>query len=780
MGSGRQQEPSPADGNAGANVEAALMLLHRLMEQGLRHLVLCPGSRSAPLAVAAALLEPRGLRLHTAIDERSAAFFALGLGRGGDAPAAVVTTSGTAVAQLLAACVEADLGTVPLLLLTADRPARLKNCGANQAVPQEHFLRTSCRRLLEGPPGGLARCSGAELEGLARAAMAAARGDGLAHPAGPVHLNLPFEEPIHAGSAELAALHRFAAGLCEPAGPAQPPPGSASSGQGSLRPRPLASARPPAAERAAARADGQPLPSGDGGRGQPGGQVSRGDGGADLGQTAPAATAIDAAGSGPAAAAPRLDPQRPGVVVAGPWRGSAEQWPGFCRALRQWLRLSGWPLLADALSGLRGLEDLPLISAYDLVLEEPCAAMTAPQVLRLGSLPASRRLERWLQAGAGRQVLISQGDPRRLDPLGTVPASDQWSGGLEAWLAAQGLAADGAPVAASGTAAAAAIPAAGLPTPASRELNRLWQQAEASAQRCLDRALACLPPPGAAPRTAHALADLPPPASPDRPAAGDAGPSREAMPPPAAAVASAAAAADAASTGSGAVSTMAAAAAVPAAAMAGDPPGAGSLLSEPWLARRLSQLLPPGLPLMLASSSPVRDWESFADPRGPWRPIHGFRGASGIDGTLSIACGLAEALGRLVLVSGDLALLHDANGWLWSRRLAGRLTVVLIENGGGGIFEQLPIRSDPADLLDFERLFAMPQAIDQLALAALHGVPGRRLHRREDLEDQLAWALEQPIALLEVRSERRRDAALRRQLRLAVGRENGPQETTAP
>jgi hypothetical protein len=203
-------------------------------------------------------------------------------------------------------------------------------------------------------------------------------------------------------------------------------------------------------------------------------------------------------------------------------------------------------------------------------------------------------------------------------------------------------------------------------------------------------------------------------------------------------------------------------------------------ISEPWLARSLSRLLPAGLPLLLANSSPVRDWASFADPRSPWRPIHGFRGASGIDGTLSIACGLAEALGQLLLVSGDLALLHDANGWLWSRQLRGRLTVVLIENGGGGIFEQLPIRPEPPALLDFDRLFAMPQPLDQLALAALHGVPGRRLQGRGDLPAALAWALQQRFCLLEVRSQRRADAALRRHLRLAIGRENGAPDAHSP
>ena len=97
------------------NLHAADALLGAFMELGLRRLVLCPGSRSAPLALAALRRESQGLRLFTAIDERSAAFFGLGLARANGEPVAVVTTSGTAVAHLLAAAVEADRSTLPLL-----------------------------------------------------------------------------------------------------------------------------------------------------------------------------------------------------------------------------------------------------------------------------------------------------------------------------------------------------------------------------------------------------------------------------------------------------------------------------------------------------------------------------------------------------------------------------------------------------------------------------------------------------------------------------------------
>ena len=195
--------------------------------------------------------------------------------------------------------------------------------------------------------------------------------------------------------------------------------------------------------------------------------------------------------------------------------------------------------------------------------------------------------------------------------------------------------------------------------------------------------------------------------------------------------------------------------------------------SEPALARCLARLLPEGLPLMLANSSPVRDWESFSEGNAPGRPVLGFRGASGIDGTLSQACGLAEGLGACVLLSGDLALLHDSNGWLWHRQLLGRLTVLLIDNNGGGIFEQLPIRCPPGGGLDFERLFAMPQPVDPLALAAVHGVPARDVPGPAQLPELLAWALAQPFSLLRVRTDRQRDAALRRRLRTMAGEPSG-------
>ena len=559
---------------AAENLRAAEALLSALMGLGLQRVVLCPGSRSGPLALAASRLESHGLALTTGIDERSAGFFALGQTRADGQPTAVITTSGTAVANLLPAAVEADFSALPLLLLTADRPERLKACGANQTVNQEAYLQPACRALLQGPAAGLHDASDERLLRLAQSAMRHA----LGAPAGPVHLNLAFDEPLHA---DLSGLPAAAPPAAQELPPLFEPPGL-----GSLEP---------------------------------------------------------------------LDPDQPGVIVVGPWRrGHGGR---FVAALQQLNRRTGWPILADASSGLRGLP-LPLVSGYDLLLAEPQRLPPAHQVLRLGSMPASRRLQQWLQTFEGPQLVITEAEPRRQDPLASGCA--QHPHGLAAWVE---------------------LLPSGEPSATSRADAARWQQAETLLQQQLDH-------------------DLP-----------QQGP-----------------------------------------------------CSEPALARALQGLIPSEWPVMLASSSPVRDWESFAGRQSGHRTIVSFRGASGIDGTLSLAAGIAQQWQRLVLVTGDLALLHDANGWLWRRQLSGELRLVVIDNGGGGVFEQLPI---PRQSMDFDRLFAMPQSCDAMALAAAHGVAARDCSAMETLAADLQWLLEpgDAMRLLRCSTDRSRDAQLRQQLR---------------
>lgn len=180
-------------------VIAARALLDELVRLGLGHVVLAPGSRSAPLAYAAEALDRAGrLTLHVRVDERSAAFLALGLAKTTRVPAAVVTTSGTAVANLHPAVLEADHGQVPLLLLTADRPPELRGVGANQATEQVGIFGAGRCRLavdLETPAADRIAAQLSSVRTTAARAVAAATG-ALGGAPGPVHLNLPYRDPL--------------------------------------------------------------------------------------------------------------------------------------------------------------------------------------------------------------------------------------------------------------------------------------------------------------------------------------------------------------------------------------------------------------------------------------------------------------------------------------------------------------------------------------------------------------------------------------------------------
>ncbi len=161
-----------------------------LVRGGLREAVVCPGSRSAPLALA--LRAHPGVRVRVLLDERSAGFFALGMAKASRRPVAVVVTSGTAAANLLPAVVEASLGRVPLVILTADRPPELRDRGAAQAIDQVGLFGRHARWFAEIPLLDGADVTRRHVRALAGRAVATALGS----PAGPVHLDVPFREPL--------------------------------------------------------------------------------------------------------------------------------------------------------------------------------------------------------------------------------------------------------------------------------------------------------------------------------------------------------------------------------------------------------------------------------------------------------------------------------------------------------------------------------------------------------------------------------------------------------
>jgi 2-succinyl-5-enolpyruvyl-6-hydroxy-3-cyclohexene-1-carboxylate synthase len=177
-----------AAGVGDLNATFCTTLVDEWARAGVTDAVVCPGSRSTPMAVALAVDER--IRVHVHHDERSGSFMALGLGRATGRPAVVLTTSGTAVAELHPAMVEADLDRVPLIAVTADRPPELRDVGAPQTIDQTHLFGRSTRWFADpGPPAADAVWSWRSLA--ARVVMEA-----TGSPSGPVHLNLPFREPL--------------------------------------------------------------------------------------------------------------------------------------------------------------------------------------------------------------------------------------------------------------------------------------------------------------------------------------------------------------------------------------------------------------------------------------------------------------------------------------------------------------------------------------------------------------------------------------------------------
>ena len=165
----------------------AATFVDELAAQGVEYACVSPGSRSAPIAMA--LQRHPRIKVLVQIDERCGSFFAVGLGKATGKPAVVLTTSGTAAAEVHAAVVEASYSRTPLLVLTADRPSELQDVGANQAIDQQHLFGSAPRWFFD--PGVPVELPNAARVWRRLAARAVAEAAG-----GPVHLNLPFREPL--------------------------------------------------------------------------------------------------------------------------------------------------------------------------------------------------------------------------------------------------------------------------------------------------------------------------------------------------------------------------------------------------------------------------------------------------------------------------------------------------------------------------------------------------------------------------------------------------------
>ncbi len=286
-----------SDGDAGVgalNIQWALAFTHAMVAAGVRDAVVAPGSRSAPIALA---LDRTGVRVHIAIDERAGAFFALGLAKSSRRPVAMLTTSGTAAANLHPAALEAHHGRVPLLLLTADRPPELRGTGAPQTIDQIRLFGQAAIPFLDAGTPMPGKEGMRSIATLAARAVAAAWGP----PASSVQVNMAFREPLLPDPETLDAVAFDGAVGKESA--AEPPE-----------------------------------------------------------RMAPAAAAVERA-------ARALRGRRRGLLVCGPDEGGAD----FAESVARLAAITGYPVLADPLSGLRfGDHDRSRVhAAYDLFLRSP-------------------------------------------------------------------------------------------------------------------------------------------------------------------------------------------------------------------------------------------------------------------------------------------------------------------------------------------------------------------------------------------------------------------------
>tara|TARA_B100000886_G_scaffold174653_1_gene119561 strand:- start:481 stop:1329 length:849 start_codon:yes stop_codon:yes gene_type:complete len=162
-------------------------------------------------------------------------------------------------------------------------------------------------------------------------------------------------------------------------------------------------------------------------------------------------------------------------------------------------------------------------------------------------------------------------------------------------------------------------------------------------------------------------------------------------------------------------------------------------ITEYKLANLVPKIWPAKNPIMLSASSPIRDWLTFSENRTLTRNCFSFRGASGIDGTLSLALGISRIKNPLLLVTGDLAFLHDINGWLIENSIDLNLTILLINNNGGNIFNRLYKKNLKEN--EYKKLFLMPKEINWEKLAQGFQVNFKNVTNFKKLREAFEWSI---------------------------------------
>ncbi|MDZ8225366.1 2-succinyl-5-enolpyruvyl-6-hydroxy-3-cyclohexene-1-carboxylic-acid synthase [Nostoc sp. ChiVER01] len=559
----------------------AYILTETLKRLGLTCAIICPGSRSTPLAIAFAQQAPE-IEAISILDERSAAFFALGQAKATGLPVVLVCTSGTAGANFYPAVIEASYSRVPLLILTTDRPPELRDCHSGQTVDQ--------LRLYGNYPNWQTELAlpSADLGMLAylRQTIIHSWERAQTPTKGPVHLNIPFRDPLAPvpDGTDLSYLQSqfhledFFAGIA------------------SNTPLPIPHSL-------------FPIP-------QEWKKCDR------------------------------------GIIIAGVAQPSQPE--EYCRAIAHLSQTLKWPVLAEGLSPVRNYAELNpyLISTYDLILRnQQLAKQLAPEmVIQVGEMPTSKELRSWIDTTQPRRWVIDPSD-QNLDPLHGRTTHLRIS--------------------------VEKIKIEEINLSLSSDYGKQWCDAETKVRLIVDQTM-----------------------------------------------------------------------------------GKIDEIIESKAAWLISQILPPETPLFIANSMPVRDVEYFWKPNNLGVRSHFNRGANGIDGTLSTALGIAHRQQSSVMLTGDLALLHDTNGFLIRNKFVGHLTILLINNNGGGIFEMLPIaKFEPP----FEEFFGTPQDIDFAQLCATYNVQHELIISWQKLQQRLNSLPTKGIRVLELQTNRKNDAQWRQE-----------------
>lgn len=550
------------------NLLFASILTETLKRLGLTTAVICPGSRSTPLAIAFA--GQKGIEAIPVLDERSAAFFALGIARRCKLPVALVCTSGTAGANFYPAIIEAKESRVPIIVLTCDRPPELRDCHSGQTIDQLKLYGTypNWQTELALPSvdmGILAYLRQTIIHAWERA---------LYPVAGVVHINVPFRDPL------------------------------------------------------------APLPDGIASN-----WLSEEDFFSRVQQSVRHMQIL-----APTFPVQWQESQR-GIIIAGV--AQPEKAREYVSAIAHLSKLLQFPVLAEGLSPVRNYANLNpyLISTYDLIVRntELSQQLKPEVVIQVGELPTSKELRNWLTSTQAERWIIDSSN-HNLDPLHSKTTHLQTS--IEQLAETYKF--------------------------SPKDYNsylQLWCEWETKVRAKID----------------YSLAEI-------------------------------------------------------------------EQIFECKAAWLLSTALPSKTPLFISNSMPVRDIEFFWKPSNSHIQPFFNRGANGIDGTLSTALGIAHRQQSSVMLTGDLALLHDTNGFLLHNNFCGHLTIVLINNNGGGIFEMLPIsKFEPP----FEDFFATPQNINFSALCATYNVEHELINSWEQLQQRLNELPTTGIRVLEVQTNRK-------------------------